>query len=219
MRTITQQTWGKKALSILLTAAMVLTLLPMAAFPAYATTAEPFQVGSQTYRMLDEAVAAVPDGGTITMLDDVFTEDWSLYDYTTLPIVLNSNKSYTLDLGGFTLSSARGGVDELLSVNTMGGPAGTVTIKNGAVQFFESENSIRISDNANVILDGLADTSRVVVTTSSSTLSILSGEYTFHSLEGGGLNMMFGAATITSGTFTNLYQTPTFGTLTRRVTP
>ena len=36
MRATTQNTWGKKALSILLTAVLMLTLLPMAAVPVKA---------------------------------------------------------------------------------------------------------------------------------------------------------------------------------------
>ncbi|GHT65660.1 hypothetical protein FACS189452_00160 [Bacteroidia bacterium] len=98
---------------------MCATLAPSAAFAA-GVPGENFSVSNNAtlYATLAEAAAAVADGGTITMLQNVtVTND----DYVTL----NVAKTYTIDLGGYTLESSG---QYALAVSN-----GTVTVKNGAV--------------------------------------------------------------------------------------
>jgi hypothetical protein len=71
--------------------------------------------GGTTYATLAEALAEVPDGGTITMLQDV----------TSGLVDLDVNRTYTLDLGGYTLS---GNASPLLHIWQ-----GTIAIQNGSV--------------------------------------------------------------------------------------
>ena len=74
----------KKSLRVLLFAALVLTLLTIS---AVAVAAAPFSTGDNTYATLPEAVAAVAEGGTITMTESAtFSGD----------IVLSANKTYTI---------------------------------------------------------------------------------------------------------------------------
>jgi hypothetical protein len=75
-----------------------------------------FRVGSVQYATLEDAVAAVPDKGTITMLHDVALGAIAYLDV---------NKAYTLDLGGHSLTN-EGSFLYLLRIEE-----GEVSIKNG----------------------------------------------------------------------------------------
>lgn len=92
--------------------------------PAYAADGDPFRVsGGDTYTTLEDAVAAVPDGGMITMLKEV-TVAKSLY--TDNGIVLNENKSYTIDFGGYAL---RSGDNSRIKYCLLSIEGGSVTLK------------------------------------------------------------------------------------------
>ncbi|GHT23086.1 hypothetical protein FACS189430_05840 [Bacteroidia bacterium] len=93
--------------------------LPVAVVAA-GVPGENFSVSNNAtkYATLAEAAAAVADGGTITMLQNVTASDNSEVELTVA-------KSYTIDLGGYTLESSE---QYALAVST-----GTVTVKNGTV--------------------------------------------------------------------------------------
>ena len=78
----------RKLLSLLVAAAMVLSLLPMSALAAEGTE------GTMTQAALEAEIAAVPAGGTVTLTGDVDV---------TAPIVIT--KELTLNLAGNTLSN------------------------------------------------------------------------------------------------------------------
>ena len=85
----------RKFLSILLTLAMALTLLPVSAM---AEGEEVAQIGETKYATLQEAVnAATTENSTVTLLKDV-TED----------ITIPTGKNITLDLGNSTLTNQSG---------------------------------------------------------------------------------------------------------------
>ena len=85
-------------------------------YPQLVPPAENFRVGSSIYDALEDAVAAVPDGGTITMLRDVALNE---------AVYLDANKAYTLDMGGYTITNA-GYQSHLLRIIS-----GSVFIQNG----------------------------------------------------------------------------------------
>jgi hypothetical protein len=80
------------------------------------TLTDSFQVGSDRYDTLEEAVAAAQDGGMITMLRDVALNG---------AVYINTNKTYTVDLGGYKLTN-EGDMPYLLRITT-----GKLTIQNG----------------------------------------------------------------------------------------
>ena len=103
----------KRIFSILLTLAMVLSLLPAAAFAEGEAVAK---VGETEYATLADAVANVPDGGTVTLLKD--------YE---VPKTIVVTKPVTLDLGGNILSE--NGAGYVIAV----GGNGDLTLKNGTI--------------------------------------------------------------------------------------
>ena len=124
----------RKFLSILLTLAMALTLLPTAAM-AEETLSEGgestpveyvAQIGDVKYDTLAKAVAAANDGDTVTLLADVNTPETS---YTI-------SKSLTIDLKGKTVTGS--GYDGVFSIT---GADAEVCIKNGAVVAVEGSGS------------------------------------------------------------------------------
>ena len=102
-----------------------------------ATVNEPkvAKVGENTYRTLADAVAAVEDGGTITLIaNETFTKNnrynnggwWDGLGYS-------GDKSFTIDLNGFTVSQDGSLNDYLFWFKNVGSKANTITIKNGTL--------------------------------------------------------------------------------------
>lgn len=94
------------------------------------------KVGETTYKSLAAAIDAVEDGGTVTLIaDEVFTEynrvnnGGSWYE----GLLYDGDKSFTLDLGGKTLSQNGAVNDYLLYFKNNGEKANTITIKNGTI--------------------------------------------------------------------------------------
>ena len=87
------------------------------------------------YTSLAKAVAAVNDGGTITLVaNEVFTEN-NYYDNGGWKDGLGyaGDKSFTIDLGGNTVSQNGALNDYLLWFKNVGSKANTITIKNGTL--------------------------------------------------------------------------------------
>ena len=93
------------------------------------------KVGDAQFETLNEAVAAVEDGGTITMIaDETFTENnrynnggwWD-------GLVYSGDKSFTIDLGGFTIGQDGALNDYLMWFKNDGAKANTITLKNGTL--------------------------------------------------------------------------------------
>lgn len=155
------------------------------------TYAERFQVGSKGYHDFKDALSAVPEEGTITLLTDIVMT-------TGTYLLLNTNKTYTFDLDGHALTSSGDNVFKILQVQ-----AGTVTIRNGSITNSDL-NGIDVF-GGNVILEDLtvrAENEEVAtaVYVEYGTASILSGDYY------GALNAVFSSndavITLTSGHFT-----------------
>ena len=102
-----------------------------------ATVNEPkvAKVGDNTYRTLAQAVAAVEDGGTITLIaNETFTKNnrfnnggwWDGLGYS-------GDKSFTIDLADFTISQDGSLNDYLLWFKNAGSKENTITIKNGTL--------------------------------------------------------------------------------------
>jgi hypothetical protein len=104
-----------------------------------APTQGDFRVGSNYYDTLEKAVAAVPDKGTVVMEQDVALSETSLDA---------GNKSYTLDLGGHSLTND-GDVFLLLEF-----VSGFVSIKNGRVVNTTGITIIVFEDVTLNVLDG-----------------------------------------------------------------
>ena len=92
----------KRIFSILLTLAMVLCLLPAAAFAEGENVAK---VGDTEYATLAEAVAAVEDGGTVTLLRSAI--GGGIGTYNTPKEGQIKSKSFTIDFAGYTYSVDR----------------------------------------------------------------------------------------------------------------
>ena len=94
------------------------------------------KVGNVTYGTLADAIAAVADGGTITLLGNV------VIDSTTRVssgggwyegVYIESDKSFTLDLGGYTLTQDGSVNDYLVFIKNIGSKASVITFKNGTL--------------------------------------------------------------------------------------
>ena len=93
-------------------------------------------VGTKGYYSLSDAVAAVEDGQTITLAsDEVFTEtnrthnSGSWYD----GLYYVGDKSFTIDLGGFTIRQDGAVNDYLLNFKNNGSKPNVITLKNGTL--------------------------------------------------------------------------------------
>lgn len=93
------------------------------------------KIGDQEYGSLRAAVAAVEDGGTITLIaNETFTKAnrynnggwWDGLGYS-------GDKSFTIDLGGFTVSQNGALNDYLMWFKNDGAKANTITLKNGTM--------------------------------------------------------------------------------------
>jgi len=117
---------------------------------------------------LQEAVANVPVGGTITMLRDVsLSVDLQL-----------SNKTVTLDLGGYTLSRVNGHITGNITLWIQGG---TVTIKNGTINnTWNGGRPVSVSGGANVTIESGTYTGTehaIYCYGNGSTVTIVSGQF------------------------------------------
>ena len=93
------------------------------------------KIGDTKYATLAEAVAAVEDGGTITMIaNETFTENnrydnggwWDGLGYS-------GDKSFTIDLNNFTISQDGALNDYLMWFKNDGAKDNTITLKNGTL--------------------------------------------------------------------------------------
>ena len=94
------------------------------------------KVGDNKYTTLADAVAAVEEGGTVTLLSDViFTEATRAHNSGTWydGLYYVGDKSFTIDLGGFTITHDGSVNDYLLNFKNVGSKANVITIKNGTV--------------------------------------------------------------------------------------
>ena len=92
-------------------------------------------IGEVGYTTLQKAVDAVEDGGTITLVaNETFTENnrydnggwWDGLGY-------KGDKSFTIDLGGFTISQNGALNDYLMWFKNDGAKENTITLKNGTI--------------------------------------------------------------------------------------
>ncbi|MDR1746034.1 MAG: autotransporter-associated beta strand repeat-containing protein, partial [Tannerella sp.] len=129
--------------------------------PAEVYVAYNFQVSNGNFfDSLADAAANVPEGGTITMLKDVSVS----ISYITLA----AEATYTLDLGGHTLSNA----GELMIT------AGTVTIKNGMVNNTKSNGlALRVGPYADVTIESGTYTSGICAIYCMGMVTIVSGQF------------------------------------------
>ena len=104
----------------------------------YVVVAKPVvaKIGETGYWSLNAAVAAVQDGETITLVaDETFTAEnrthnsGSYYD----GLYYVGDKSFTIDLGGFTVKQDGAVNDYLLNFKNDGAKANVITLKNGTV--------------------------------------------------------------------------------------
>ena len=93
------------------------------------------KIGEVGYFTLQEAVNAVEDGGTITLIaDETFTENnrYNNGGYWD-GLVYNGDKSFTIDLGGYTISQDGSLNDYLMWIKNDGSKDNTITLKNGTL--------------------------------------------------------------------------------------
>ena len=94
------------------------------------------EVNNVKYMTLAAAVAAVEDGGTITLIaNEVFTDKNRTYNSGTYydGLYYIGDKSFTVDLGGFTISQDGAVNDYLLNFKNDGAKANVITLKNGTI--------------------------------------------------------------------------------------
>jgi len=118
----------KRFSAFLLAALMVAALLPAMSFAATTTVS--------TAAELKDALAAVQDGGTIKLTDDIqFTASNAHYtDGTWIDGVrYTGDKSFTIDLGGHTISENGEINDYLLYFTNNGAKANEITLINGTI--------------------------------------------------------------------------------------
>jgi len=168
---------------------MILTGWPVGLLSAQAAGG-PFQVDGTDYDTLENAVAAVSDGGTIILSRDAALREGAG------EVLLDVDKTYTFDLNGKTLTAYSHYYSRIVIT------AGQVTIKNGDFISQSDVSAIHVN-NGDVILDSLTvhttgHSFQRAITVSGGSLSILSGTYI------GGEDAVFcngGQVVITSGHF------------------
>ncbi len=92
-------------------------------------------IGEKGYATLSAAVAAVQDGGTITLVaDETFTAT-NYYDNGGWKDGLgySGDKSFTIDLGGYTIKQDGSLNDYLIWIKNAGAKENTITLKNGTL--------------------------------------------------------------------------------------
>ena len=146
-----------------------------------ATVNEPkvAKVGENTYRTLAQAVAAVEDGGTITLIaNETFTKNnrynnggwWDGLGYS-------GDKSFTIDLANFTISQNGALNDYLMWFKNDGAKANTITLKNGTLDAGTTAYSAlaTASSNAQKITVNLENINVINNITNGATLKIRGG--------------------------------------------
>ena len=198
----------RKFLSILLTLAMALTLLPTAAMAEGETAVA--KVGDVEYATLQEAINAATAGQTVKLVANT-AED----------IKIPANKDITLDLGGKTLSNTNNR-KATLSVE------GTAVVKNGTITGGTSYYNIEVKEGGSLTLENVTATAgntgssmidnwgtltiedgiytgglNVVKSEEGSTLNIHGGKFTLSYATNGytGVIFAYGTTTITGGEF------------------
>lgn len=94
------------------------------------------KIGDKVYKSLIAAVAAVEDGETITLVaNETFTETNRTHNSGTWydGLYYIGDKSFTIDLGGFTVAQDGAVNDYLLNFKNDGAKANIITLKNGTV--------------------------------------------------------------------------------------
>lgn len=94
------------------------------------------QIGDTYYATLAEAIAAVEENGIITLIGNItYTEETRTHNSGTWydGLYYVGDKSFTIDLGGFTISQNGAVNDYLLNFKNVGSKANTITIKNGTI--------------------------------------------------------------------------------------
>ena len=172
--------------------------------PAYLINMAIARIGAFLYYTLQDALDAVQDGETITILKDVGLTDIAL---------LTKNNSYTLDLNGHALSN-NGNLTYILSISS-----GVVAIKNGSILntfstgIYASESAVTLEDlNVNTYTVAV---SAYALPNKTVTVNILSGDYNSSNNSAVGSGGDGSIVTITSGHFksgTNACLSTLFGT-------
>ena len=109
------------------------------------------KIGEVGYTSLQKAVAAIQDGETITLVaNEVFTEN-NYYDNGDWKEGLGcvGDKSFTLDLNGYTISQNGALNDYLLYFKNNGSKDNTITIKNGTLDAGTTAYSALCTASAN----------------------------------------------------------------------
>lgn len=123
------------------------------------------------YTNLSDALAVVKDGETVTLLKG-----------HSQPVSLSANSNYTLDLGGMTVS------------NSITASAGTVTIRNGTVNYTGTGNAVATSGSASLTVNCTVNASSgTALYAGGGTLTVTSGTYW------GGLGAGSGKLSLTGG--------------------
>lgn len=164
----------KKLCSILLALTMVLTLLPVSALadvgaeagestPAEAPAASNVaKIGDQEYATLAEAVAAVADGGTVTLLKNATGGAVGTYKTPTEKQI--RAKSFTIDFGGYTYTvtnpavGSTGYESQAFHLEWSGDGANNhkVTFQNGTIKTADEFNgSMLIQNYCDLTLDNM----------------------------------------------------------------
>ena len=157
----------KKLCSILLALTMVLTLLPVSALadvgaPAEAQPEYVAQIGTAKYKTLAEAVAAVADGGTVTLLKNA--TGGAVGTYKTPIEKQIQAKSFTIDFGGYTYTvtnpavGSTGYESQTFHLEWSGDGANNhkVTFQNGTIKTADEFNgSMLIQNYCDLTLDNM----------------------------------------------------------------
>lgn len=140
----------KKLLSAVLSFAMIFTMFTIASPKAAAAVGNAAKIGTKEYATLNEAIAHVSDGETITLLRDVT-------DAT--GIAVESGKNFTLDFGGhvYTLSGPGAGSPTTETNGFQLLKDSTITFQNGTVNIAPDANNIKriIQNYADLTLENM----------------------------------------------------------------
>ena len=94
------------------------------------------EVNGKKFTELSKAIAAVEDGGTITLAADYAVTDENRVELNGYyeGLFYQGDKSFTLDLGGYKFTNESGAVnDYMMLFNNSGEKASEITIKNGTI--------------------------------------------------------------------------------------
>ncbi len=140
----------KKLLRAVLSFAMIFTMFTIASPKAAAAVGNAAKIGTKEYATLNEAIKAVSDGETITLLRDVT-------DAT--GIAVESGKNFTLDFGGhvYTLSGPGAGSTTTETNGFQLLKDSTITFQNGTVNIAPNANNIKriIQNYADLTLENM----------------------------------------------------------------